>query len=68
MIETKNPAELVDIRTVSVDKKLPKQERIIDYIRQIKDPYRFRCGKYTVTARFSENGPSLEECLRRLMA
>jgi len=59
---------LVDIRNVSVDKNLPKQERIAEYIRQIKDPYHFKCGKFTVTVRFNESGPSLEDCLLRLMA
>ena len=32
--------ELVDIREVSVDKNLPKEERIAAFIRQIKNPYR----------------------------
>lgn len=58
---------LVDIRDVTVDKALPKQERIAEYVRQIKDPYHFRCGKFTVTARFANVGPTLEECLGRLM-
>ena len=61
-------ADLVDIRDVSVDKSLPKQERIAEYIRQIKDPYHFKCGKFTVNVRFAESGPSLEDCLHRLMA
>jgi hypothetical protein len=65
--DTSNTA-LVDIRDVSVDKNLPKQERISEYIRQIKDPYHFKCGKFTVTARFVESGPTLEDCLQRLMA
>ena len=63
-----NTAGLVDIRNVSVDKDLPKQERIAEYIRQIKDPYHFKCGKFTVTVRFNESGPSLEDCLLRLMS
>lgn len=32
--------DLVDIRTVTVDKSLPKEERIADFVRQIKNPYR----------------------------
>ena len=40
--------ELVDIREVSVDKNLPKEERIAAFIRQIKNPYRFRCGDFVV--------------------
>ena len=31
--------ELVDIRDVKVNMKLSKEERIKDYIRQIKNPY-----------------------------
>ena len=60
--------DLVEIKTVSVDINLPKIERIADYIRQIKDPYHFRCGKYAITAIYSENGPTLEDCLQRIMA
>ena len=58
-----NSAELVDIRDVNVDKNLPKQERIAEYIRQIKNPYHFKCGKFTVKVRFAESGPSLEDSL-----
>jgi len=61
-------SELVDIRDVSVDKNLPKHERIVEYVRQIKNPYRFRCGKFTITARFAESGPTLEDCLQQMMA
>jgi len=63
-----NNAALVDIRDVSVNKNLPKRERIAEYLRQIKDPYHFKCGKFTVTARFADSGPTLEDCLQRLMA
>jgi hypothetical protein len=65
--ENINDTELVDIRTISVDTSLPKQERITEFIRQIKNPYRFKCGKFTVSVRFAENGPTLEDCLNRLM-
>jgi hypothetical protein len=68
MAENSNASELVDIRTVAVDRSLPKHERIAEYIRQIKDPYHFKCGKFTVTVRFAEAGPTLEDCLQRLMA
>jgi hypothetical protein len=59
-------AALVDIRTVLVDKSLPKRERIAEYLRQIHDPYHFRCGKFTVTAVYDPKGPTIEECLQGL--
>lgn len=59
--------ELVDIREVSVDKNLPKEERIVAFIRQIKNPYRFRCGDFVVNACFAGNGVTLEECLQGIL-
>lgn len=58
---------LADIRDVSVDKNLPKEARISEFIRQIKNPYCFRCGKFTVRARFASDGPSLEDCLKQAL-
>ena len=63
-----NNTELIDIRDVSVDKGLSKHERIAEYLRQIKDPYHFKCGEFTITACFAEDGPTLEDCLQRLIA
>mgnify|MGYP001035682362 CR=1 FL=1 len=59
--------ELVDIHTVVVNNDLPKEERIADFVRQIKNPYLFRCGKYTVKAVFSEDGRTLEDCVKNLI-
>ena len=60
----KNPTELVDISTVAVEKSLPQEERLIEYVRQIGDPYRFKCGPYTFTAIYPESANELEDCLR----
>ena len=59
--------ELVDIRTVSVDMELPKEERISEFVRQIKNPYLFKCGEFVVKASFSENGLSLEDCIKGII-
>ena len=58
---------LADIRDVSVDPNLPKEERIAEFLRQIKNPYCFKCGKFTVRARFANNGISLEDCLKQIL-
>ena len=60
-------AELVDIREVSVNKDLPKEQRVIAFVRRIRDPYHYSCDGITVLARFAPDGPALEDCLRRLM-
>lgn len=58
---------LVDIRDISVNQDLPKEERINEFLRQIKNPYCFRCGKFTVRAQFASGGPSLEDCLKQIL-
>ena len=59
--------KLVAIRDVVIDTDLPKEKRIKDYIRLIKNPYCFKCGKYVVISKFSENGLSLEDCLKGIL-
>lgn len=54
---------LVDIQDVSVDKDLPREKRIAEFVRQIKNPYHFKCGKFTVRVQYAENGITLEDCL-----
>lgn len=58
---------LIDICSVSIDRNLSKPERIAEYVRQIKNPYHFKCGKFTVKAKYSNDGVSLEDCLQMLM-
>ena len=58
---------LVDIRTVSVSKELPKEERIAEFVRQIKNPYCFNCGDFTIRATFASDGVTIEERLQGLI-
>ena len=60
-------SELTDIRDIRINPALSKEERLEDFIRQIKDPYCFKCGKFTVRAQFSANGVSLEDCLKQIL-
>jgi len=62
-----NRDNLIDIQSITVDKALTKEERIADFIRQIGNPYCFKCGKFIVKARYADNGPSLEECLQSIL-
>ena len=62
-----NQAELADIQTIAVDQTLSKEERIAEFLRQIKNPYCFKCGKFTVQAQFSRNRVSLEDCLKQIL-
>ncbi len=65
--EVNTAGSLVDIQEVTVNKALPREERILDFVRQIKNPYLFRCGKFTVHASFAAGGPTLEDCIRGII-
>ena len=60
-IRTVDPASLRDIREVKVNTDLPKQERILDFIRQIGNPYCYRHGKYVVKVSFTDTDVTLED-------
>ncbi len=62
-IATVDKDELVDIRTVEVDKDAPFEERIRQFLEQIKNPYAFRVGDVAVKLEFAENGKSLREAI-----
>ena len=59
--------DLVDIRDVSVNKDLPKEERIAAFVEQIKNPYRFRCGDFVINACFASGGTTIEDCLKGIL-
>lgn len=60
-IRTVDPDTLRDIRDVEVNTTLPKKERILDFIRQIGNPYCYRHGKYVVKVSFIDTDVTLED-------
>lgn len=64
-----NTAEdnLCDINNVEIRQDLPRDERIKDFIHQIKNPYCFLCGDVVVEVEYSTNGVSIDDCLREYL-
>ena len=60
-IRTVDPDSLRDIRDVQVHAELSKEERILDFIRQIGNPYCYRHGKYVVKVSFTDTDITLED-------
>ncbi len=58
---TVDRSALKDIRDVHVNTELPKKERILDFIRQIGNPYCYRHGDYVVKVSFADTDVTLEE-------
>lgn len=57
--------DLVDIRTVNIDMDLPKDQRIQSFLKQIKNPYLFRCGDMVIQSVFSDTEITLDERLKQ---
>ncbi len=60
-IRAVDPETLRDIRDVQIRTELPKRERMLDFIRQIGNPYCYRHGKYVVKVSFTDTEVTLEE-------
>ena len=60
-VRTVNRESLRDIRDVEINASLPKGERILDFIRQIGNPYCYRHGDYVVKISFTDTDVTLEE-------
>lgn len=55
---------LVDIRSVIIDASLSPEQRMIDYLDQIKNPYCFLFDGATVRIRFDSTGGELKNKLK----
>ncbi|MEA5009062.1 DUF6870 family protein [Clostridium tyrobutyricum] len=62
-IRTVEPSTLIDIKKIKVNTDLPIEERKKDFIRQVKNPYCFRCSNVVVKISFAETTATLEERL-----
>lgn len=54
---------LVDIQTIEIDMEGSREERVADFLRQIKNPYLFKCGDIVVQSVFSDSGVTLTDRL-----
>ncbi len=54
---------LVDIRDVKIDASKSREERISDYIRQVRNPYCFQCNGIIVKINFCQSEETLEDKL-----
>ena len=62
-IRTVDPKELVDIESVKIRTDHPDEERVADYIRQIKNPYCYLYKGMVIKICFSGKR-RLEDCLK----
>jgi hypothetical protein len=62
-VRTVDPAELVEIEDVKISGDLSQEDRVLDYIRQIKNPYCYLYHGIVVKVSFAGNR-RMEDCLK----
>lgn len=58
---------LADIRDVVIDPALSAEERMKSYLRQIRNPYHYKCGDMTVRVSFAQTDATLEDRIRQYL-
>lgn len=56
-----DPNTLVEMKEVTINTELPKSERILDFINQIKNPYCYKCGDTIIKITFADTDVSLDD-------
>lgn len=64
-LENISDNEIVDISTIKINKRDKKEDKIISYIKQVKNPYLYKYKDFTIRIHYSsENLLTLEELLK----
>lgn len=62
-----NKDELVDINSIVIDTAKSKEERMLDFLCQIKNPYLFKVGDIAVKVVYSKNSLTLQHQMESLV-
>lgn len=61
--------KLIDIRDIKINTNLSKEEKMLDYIKQIKNPYCYRYKNHRVIVIFNNNTSlTLKKCLEQYLS
>lgn len=56
-----------EIKYIKIDRRKPSEERILDFIMKVKNPYIFKVNGKLVRIRFSETDKTAEDCLTNVL-
>lgn len=66
-LEDINLDEVDEISSIKIDRRKSSNERILDFLTKVKNPYVFKINGKLVRMSFSEKGPTADECLTRVL-
>lgn len=56
-----------ELSSIKIDRRKSSNERILDFLTKVKNPYIFKVNGRLVRMRFYENGPTADECLTNML-
>jgi len=62
-----NIKQMKDIRDIRIDRSLPREKRVRQYLRQVGNPYMVRVGNIKVKIRFANEGTSFEDAFEEML-
>lgn len=65
--KTVDRSKLIQRSSVRLDPAAPREERLHDFIQQIKNPYCYLDGKTVVKISFSSTDTTMEDCLEHYL-
>ena len=62
-----NLDDVDELSSIKINTRMNTVNRIIDFISKTKNPYIFKVNEKLVRMSFSENGPTTDDCLTRVL-
>ena len=66
-ILTVDPLKLINIQDIKTNFSLPKNEKIIDFIKQVKNPYCYKCGETIIKNTYPETKSKFTDNFKQLI-
>lgn len=59
--------DMDEITDIKIDRREPSNERILDFLMKVKNPYIFKVNGMLVRMRFSDTDKTAEDCLTNVL-
>ena len=68
-IRTVDIKNLIELESLDIDTNLSYEEKLVEYVKQLKNPFLFRVGGFIIKQTFEEEKSSLtlEECIEKIV-
>lgn len=67
LIEQFSLEDVDEISSIKIDKRKPSNERILDFLTKVKNPYIFKVNGKLVRIRFSNTDKTSEDCFTNVL-